>query len=316
MPATKATRLVLAASLLSCATANAQLFRAYLAADGNDAFPCTLPAPCRLLPAALNAVANGGEIWMLDSANYNTATVPIGKSVSIVAVPGVVGSVVATGGPAISISTPGLTVALRNLVIAPVVTMPAGTDGVFMTGASGLTIEDSVIANLPGHGVSLIGGALKLANTILRNNGAYAVNLVGGATATISNAQIVGYGDGQTNSGGVAAYGLSAATTTTATISDSVISGGAFGVRAFTNVDATARVSVRGSTIERAKNNALDCSTTGVGTAEITIGSSLVVDNVRSWYQSGAGSSILSLGSNQMSGNGGSVGVKTPLAPQ
>jgi hypothetical protein len=87
------------AALFLSASAHAQLFRAYLASDGNDANPCTLAQPCRLLPAALAAVASFGEIWMLDSANYNTATVTIGKSVSILAVPGAVGSVVASGGP-------------------------------------------------------------------------------------------------------------------------------------------------------------------------------------------------------------------------
>ena len=59
------------AALLLSTTADAQLFRAYLAPApaGNDANNCTLPSPCRrLLPAALAAVADGGEIWMLDSA--------------------------------------------------------------------------------------------------------------------------------------------------------------------------------------------------------------------------------------------------------
>src|SRR5512142_3529722 len=90
--------LAFAAALLLSAPAHAQIFRAYLSTSGSDANPCTLPAPCRLLPAALNAVASGGEIWMLDSANYNSATVTIGKSVSILAVPGAVGSVLAIGG--------------------------------------------------------------------------------------------------------------------------------------------------------------------------------------------------------------------------
>ena len=72
---------LLGLALLACGTAQAQLFRAYLAADGLDSNPCTLPAPCRLLPAALAAVADGGEIWLLDSANYNTGTVSIAKSV-------------------------------------------------------------------------------------------------------------------------------------------------------------------------------------------------------------------------------------------
>src|SRR3982751_142302 len=87
--------LLLSASLAFANAAQAQLFRAYLASTGSDANPCTVAAPCRLLPAALNAVASGGEIWMLASANYNTPFVAIGKSVSILAVPGAVGSFVA-----------------------------------------------------------------------------------------------------------------------------------------------------------------------------------------------------------------------------
>jgi hypothetical protein len=143
-------------TLLLSATAQAQAFRAYLAPTGSDANPCSLAAPCRLLPAALAAVVSGGEIWMLGSANYNTATVTIGKSVSVLAVPGAVGSVVATGGPAISIAAAGLKVALRNLVIVP---LPASgaTLGIYMTGASELTIEDSLIANLPGIGMHVLG---------------------------------------------------------------------------------------------------------------------------------------------------------------
>ena len=38
---------------------------------------------------------------MLDSANYNTGPVNVTKSVTILAVPGALGSVVATGGDAI-----------------------------------------------------------------------------------------------------------------------------------------------------------------------------------------------------------------------
>ena len=113
--------LALVAALLLSTAADAQvLFRAYLASDGSDANPCTLPQPCRLLPTALAKVMSGGEIWMLDSANFNSGTVTVGKSVSILAVPGAVGSVVALGGPAILVSDPGLKIALRNLVIVPV----------------------------------------------------------------------------------------------------------------------------------------------------------------------------------------------------
>src|SRR3954471_13758221 len=90
--------LAVASLLLLPSFAHALLFRAYLSVTGSDGNPCTVAAPCRLLPAALNAVANDGEIWILDSANFNTTTVNVTKSVSILAVPGAVGSIVATGG--------------------------------------------------------------------------------------------------------------------------------------------------------------------------------------------------------------------------
>src|SRR4051812_8876772 len=86
------------ASALPPLAAHAQLFRAYIASFGADTNPCTVAAPCRLLPAAIAAVKDGGEIWLLDSANFNSGAVTINKNVSIQAVPGQVGSVVAFGG--------------------------------------------------------------------------------------------------------------------------------------------------------------------------------------------------------------------------
>src|SRR5258706_9763876 len=86
--------------------ANAGLFRTYLSLGGSDANPCTLPSPCRLLPAAIAAVNDGGEIWMLDSANFNVTTVGINKSLTILAVPGALGGVVANGAEENNINTP------------------------------------------------------------------------------------------------------------------------------------------------------------------------------------------------------------------
>ena len=301
------------AALLLSGYAHAQLFRAYLASDGNDANPCTLAQPCRLLPAALAAVAHGGEIWMLDSANYNTATVTIGKSVSILAIPGTVGSVVATGGPAISITAASLEVALRNLVLVP---LPGagGTEGVSMTGASSLTIEQSVIANLPSHGVLVDGtGAVKIADTIIRNNGGVAVGLLGGASATIATTQMLGNA-----AGGLIAYGTSAATMA-ASVADSVVSGGpqGYGLRAHSAIaGAVTRIFVTRSTIEGASLG-LFCSTEGLGIAYVTVSYTTVTDNGRGWYIDGALAAIRSLGNNHIADNtNASVGSLTAAALQ
>jgi hypothetical protein len=134
------------------------LFRAYVASTGSDRNPCTLPSPCRLLPAAINATMDGGEVWMLDSANYNTGTVAITKSVSVLAVPGAVGSLVGNGCNAIEIVTPGVTVNLRNLVLRAIV---LNSDYAIRIGAANvaLTVQDSQITGFSeGIIVEVFGG--------------------------------------------------------------------------------------------------------------------------------------------------------------
>jgi hypothetical protein len=300
--------LALAATLLLSVTAHAQIFRAYVASDGNDANACTLPAPCRLLPAALNAVADGGEIWMLDSANFNTATVNITKSVSILAVPGAVGSVLAIGGPAISIATGSLKVALRNLVIVPLAG-GGGTRGISMTGASKLFIENSLIANQVSDGIYVLGtGTLKITNTIMRNNGNYAVNLQDGASGEVSGTQML------ENGGAVVAYGTTA-TTTTAVVSDSIISGGNVGVSAYTNVaGAVSRAFVTRCSISDTVYGLESGTGGGAGSAVIIVNSTTAVNNTYGYYHNTTGSMIKSLGNNNFADNGSNVGALTMTA--
>ena len=300
-----------ALTLLATTTADALLFRAYLASDGNDAHPCTLPKPCRLMPAALAAIAPGGEIWMLDSANFNTATVTIDKPVSILAVPGAVGSIVATGGPAITVTTVG-TVALRNLVIGPLPGSGA-THGVFMTGsAASLTIENSLIANLPGEGVRAeFAGTVKIADTIIRNNGGYAVWLQGDTRGTISRTQMLGNGFG-----GVRVYGASA-TTTTAHVTDSVISGGIDGIYVHAFIaGANARAFVARSTIVGTNYALQSLTPANVGSTLVTVSYSVITDNGSGWFVFGPNSVIKSLGNNHFQDNSSSNGSLTTTALQ
>jgi hypothetical protein len=294
--------LVFAAALLLSAAAHAQLFRAYVSASGNDANPCTLPAPCRLLPAALNAVVDGGEIWMLDSANYNTATVTIAKSVSILAVPGAVGSIVATPSSAISITANNLKVALRNVVIVP---LPgSGTDGIYMNGNSVLTIESSLVANLPGNGLYVNGGGkLRIVNTTIRDTGGFAVYLNSGPAAEISGTRMLGNANG-----GVIANGSNPSTSTTASLSDSVISGGVDGVYAFAAAaGASSGIYVTRCTIE-GTGIPLYSFTNGTGSALITVSASMITNNTYPYVQGGAGSAIKSLGNNHIVDNANAPG--------
>ena len=179
-----ATATLFAFSLAS--VAHAGLFRAYLSLNGSDTNPCTRPQPCRLLPAALAAVNDGGEIWILDSANFNTATVTIAKSVSILAVPGALGSIAANGSAAMSINAPTSKVALRNIKFAPV-SGSGGGNGIEVTSVGHLGIEESVFENL-NEAVTMSGAAnMSIRGSVFRTNlVGLDVGQTGGASQSIT----------------------------------------------------------------------------------------------------------------------------------
>jgi hypothetical protein len=289
-------------------SASALVFRAYLSAAGNDANPCTLAQPCRLLPAALAAVVPDGEIWMLDSANFNTGPVIVPKSVSILAVPGAVGSVLAVGGPAITLAGPGLTVGLRNLVIAGLAG-GGGTHGVTTVLANRLNVENCLFANLGNSGIYFVGqGSVKVANSTFRNNAGYAIRVEGGAAVDVSNSQMTA-----NTLGGVYAYGsLGGAGETLATISDSSIAYGGVGVLAESPV-AAARIVVTRSTIQ-GTTTALSAQG-GAFPAIVSVSGSALTNNGTSYSQVGATSIVASLGNNHLINNGAGVGAITPIPP-
>ncbi len=284
------------ATVLFAGTAHAQLFRTYLSPTGLDTNPCNLAAPCRLLPAALTAVADGGEIWMLGSANYNTTTVNITKSVSILAVPGVVGSVVATGGPAISIATAGVNVSLRNLVVAPL-SGAGGTDGVNMTNGASLTVDGCLFANLAGAGVFVNTAArVRIVDSLIRDNSSHGVYLASGPTAEISNSKLLGNGGA-----GAYVYGITASTTTTATISDSVLSENNWGIDAFAPIaGAPLYVSVSRSTVSHNNYGIVSDQNSIV----VTASSNLVTRNNNLGLGQGGTAILESQGNNTVRQNG------------
>src|SRR5258708_6839602 len=55
--------------------------RTYVSGTGNDSNPCLASWPCQTFQAALALTVAGGEIFVLDSANYGAVT--INKAVSI-----------------------------------------------------------------------------------------------------------------------------------------------------------------------------------------------------------------------------------------
>jgi hypothetical protein len=163
-----------------------------------------------------------------------------------------------------------------------------------MTGSSNLTIEASLIANLPEKAVWVVGGGvLNVADSTLRNNAGGGIVLWGGARAVVASSRLLG------NFHGVTLSGESAGTTTSASISDCVISGAYVGVVSDTLVAATVRASVARSTIERSAY-ALSAMTGGTGIAEIEIGGNQIAGNDYAWFVNGTGAAIRTAQNNQI----------------
>jgi hypothetical protein len=288
--------LALFAATIIPAEGRAQAFRAYLSSGGVDNPACSLAAPCRLLPAALAAVASGGEIWMLDSANYNTSTVLILKSVTILAVPGALGSVVATGGNAIAVDFPGGNVVLRNLVLVPLPgTGAAG--GVAIGRAASVTIDDCLIAGLPGTGIAAQGEvAIRVIGSTIRDN-ENGFFLQGGTHTTVVRSTISG-----NSAFGMWAENRAGPGATTVDIADSTLDANGVGLWAYSSSPTAATsVSIRESRVVRSLSNGTVAQSEG-GSVSVSLSNNLIASGGIGLQTSGAGSRMWAAG-NMISGN-------------
>jgi hypothetical protein len=289
-----------------CAAAHAQAFRAYLSVNGSDSNPCTVQQPCRLLPAALAVVADGGEVWMLDSANFNSGTVSVTKSVTILAIPGAIGSVVALGGPALSISGASSRVALRNLVIVPFPASP-GTRGIDIVGAQQVSVSKSSLAGFSDIAMAMSGpGRLSVHDTEVRNSN-FGIKVANGTRLGVSNSQFVDIG-----TYGVWVDGTVASTTTRATVADSFFTGGSIGVIAWTQVSgAVTTASVARSTFANGSYGVGSFGSGAVASTTTSVFSGLVA----ALYQDVSGVTE-TLGTNSSRHNGANAAGVVTTAPQ
>jgi hypothetical protein len=295
---------VLLLALVLPTVAQAQLFRAYLSIDGSDANPCTLQQPCRLLPAALNAVASGGEIWILDSANYNSGEVTIGKSVSILAVPGVVGSFVTTSTAALKITADNLKVSLRNLVIVPL--SGAIGSGIHMSGNSELFVENSTIANISGmfYGILVDVGKVRVAGTTFRDIGGYGLALGSGVRASVSSSRFLG---------GVGGVIVQSNATSRVMVTDSVFQGVSSAIIAIA-IGGDVGVVVSRCAIEGA-SQALYVDAPAMGTADMVLEQSVIMSSTTP-YTVQNGATIQTAGNNVIRYNGAPTGSLTAMSLQ
>jgi hypothetical protein len=276
----------------------AQANRTFVSGLGSDANACTRSAPCRTFAKALTQTNAGGEITILDPAGYGA--VAITKSISIINDGVGDAGVTVTAGNAININTGASDVVnLRGLTL---VGDGVGLNGIDFSNLGTLNMQNCVIRGFTNNGLSLSPAGVAVFNisdTVVSNNSNTNSNIVTNAVQLLP------------------VFGGQGITTVSATfdrmqaIGSSVgfaISGADMNSFGFINVTiANSTVSHNGGNIGTGSGpTGAGISTTTVpSTAQIRlmVANSIVANNGTGITESGAGTEIIYLTRNAISGN-------------
>src|SRR5689334_23122522 len=171
------------------------LMRTYVSGLGSDANACTADHPCATFQAALALTLAGGEIFVLNSANYGPVT--INKAISITS-EGAVAGVLATSGVGITVSAGANdVVTLRGLGIDGANT---GSTGIQFNSGKSLTIQKSFVRNFTNSGISFAPSAtatLFISDTAVTNNATNGI-VVSSSTGAVNGAvaRVSAFGNG------------------------------------------------------------------------------------------------------------------------
>ena len=230
--------------------AQAQENRTFVSAAGSDSNSCTsATSPCRHFAAAYAATPAGGEIDVLDPANYGSLTIT--GPISIQG-HGWASSSAAGGEAVFTISAhTGDQINIRGVVLDGV--GRTGSVGIQFNSGGSLNVQDSVIRNFDSFGIAFVPNAsssLFVSNTLisdLTNANGTGINIApagGSVTAIISQTDIQRVGGTGVNAAG---------SNTTVTLKGSTI------------VDNTVGVNIAaGATVVSYGNNAITSNTTNV----------------------------------------------------
>jgi hypothetical protein len=313
-------------------------FVASSGADSNGTYNCARATPCRTFAGALAVTSVGGEVIVLDSADFGPAQIL--QSVSIIAPAGVYAGIRVTNGLGITVGNGSGSVSLSGLTFEG-----PGSPNITKTGASGVVVGNftgSVViqsCNFSGffpNGAGYGGGvAIQVSgstNTLVHahvidtaiHDSFAGIDLTGHVTASISHVRLTnlsGYGVNVADQGsgetdvsvsdsewsapslaGGNAFQLDALSESTQLYIDhTVMTGGAKGVYAVSS-GALAYVTVTNSTLSKIWGA---LSTAG-GAAEITFSSSTLNANSNA-ASNVAGGTLISAGNNLFIGNGSDV---------
>jgi hypothetical protein len=161
--------LIPALFLLASSTAQATISHTWVSSTGSDTNSCTRSAPCATFAGALAKTSAGGEIDVVDAADYGSVT--ISQAVSIEA-KSVLATIQVSSGNAITVSAGASDiVVLRGLTLDGQGTATYGIS--FSTGGA-LYVEETRIHHFASSGVDFEPTAtskLFITDSIVRNNG-------------------------------------------------------------------------------------------------------------------------------------------------
>jgi hypothetical protein len=280
--------------------------RTFVSGKGNDVNPCTFTAPCRSFIAAINQTLSGGEVIVLSTGGFGSATIT--QSVSIIAPPGVYAGV-SFGG--MSINAPGIVVVLQGLTLSdssPVSFLDGAELRIsncrfdFSTIAasapsSRLFISDSVV-----NAISLTSSVTAIIDRVrVQDSAGIGISVSNGAQLSVRDSVIV-------NSGSLG-VSVSAASgqTTRVTVDDSVIADNAGQGVGVTAQDAGSLATldiIRTSSTRNTSGSGVATSGTAPGQVVVTVTKSMLSDNAVYGISSTFSSTVLANG-NTISRNAG-----------
>jgi hypothetical protein len=292
------------AATLPAVPAQAQATRAFVSAVGSDSNNCiNTNSPCRHFQAAYNAMSAGGEIDVLDPANYGSLTVT--HTLSIVGRGWATLSPV-SGGAAITINS-GTTDTINISGLALDGTGTTNTSGIVFNSGASLTVTDCVIRHMANYGINFASttttSTITVSNSIMNDNVAAGILVqpTGSATAMIDHVEASNNTfDGILVSGANGPH----SNTVNATAFDSVVSGnGSIGFYAYSGGASNAPTTFMVSHSAGA-NNGFGAEANGAG-ATLHLANSTISGNVNGWTVTGAGGLgvVDSYGDNYIDGN-------------
>ena len=296
-------------------TAVAATPQTFVSGVGNDNNPCSREAPCRTFARAIGQSDAGGEIVVLDSAEYGT--VSIDRNIAIEASKGIYARIdVPSGTAGVDISPNAILVSLRGLRITSKGSKLA--TGISFRSAGRLYVEDCILEGFQGLSFKEVGiavsnddpltsnaGTVHVKDTAIRNWNV-GINADGfydpsdkfglGAEITLEHVRL------ESNE-----VGLQVRQRHKATIHDSVISGNVIGLSVFAGDFHSAKIVIDRCVVAYSAGNGVesfgaDPNHPGV----VVLSNSMVVNNFTGTHR-GPGGLLYSRGNNTIEGNAANI---------